>query len=197
MFDINNVAAKKLLHYIDALTGYHEKSWETLYPALSIVTFKKGEHLLETGKICQSLFYVSEGYCRAYYDKDGRDINTAFFFENDIATNINSFARGEQSAYAIQAGEDMTAVKFDKQLLYAAAAKDADIETLGRKCLQLIAVKQEQHAAIYKLMTGQERYEYMEQHFPALLQRVSLTQLSSYLGIARETLSRIRGRRGL
>lgn len=196
MFDLDNMAAKNVLHYIQSLTLYTDKNWELLYPALSIVAFKKEEYLLETGKVCQALFYISKGYCRAFYDKEGRDINTAFFFEDDIATNINSFARGEQSGYAIQAMEAVTAVRFDKQLLYAAAIKDPDIEMLGRKCLQRIAAKQEQHTAIYQLMTGLERYEYMEEHFPDLVQRVSLTQLSSYLGVARETLSRIRARRG-
>jgi CRP-like cAMP-binding protein len=196
MFDLESAAAKNILHYFQSLTGYTDKNWETLYPALSIVAYKKEEYLLEAGKVCQSLFYISAGYCRAFYDKDGRDINTTFFFENDIATNINSFGSGEPSTLAIQAAEDVTVVRFDKQLLYAAAQKDTDIETLGRKCLQLIAAKQEQHAAIFKLMTGQERYEYIEQHFPGMLQRVSLTQLSSFLGVARETLSRIRGRRG-
>ncbi|MCW3464004.1 hypothetical protein [Chitinophaga nivalis] len=49
--------------------------------------------------------------------------------------------------------------------------------------------------ALYKLMSAQERYAYLEQHHPEILQRVSLSQLSTYLGIARETLSRIRGRR--
>ncbi|MGO4294866.1 Crp/Fnr family transcriptional regulator [Chitinophaga sp. RAB17] len=196
MFDLDNMAAKNVLHYIHSLTLYTDKNWEVLYPALSIVEFKKDEYLLETGKVCQSLFYISKGCCRAFYDKDGKHINTAFFFENDIATNINSFARGEVSAHAIQAMEALTAVRFDKQLLYAAAIIDPDIETLGRKCLQGIAARQEQHAAIYKLMTGLERYEYMEEHFPEVVQRVSLTQLSSYLGVARETLSRIRARRG-
>ncbi|MBO9728321.1 MAG: Crp/Fnr family transcriptional regulator [Chitinophaga sp.] len=195
MFDVDNAAAKNVLAYIRSLTAFKDKSWEQLYPALSIVTFKKGEYLLEEGKVCQSLFYISEGYCRAYYNKDGKDINTAFFFENDMATNVSSFGQGEPSEYAIQAMEPLTAVKFDKQLLFAAAGQDPDIQVLGRKCLQMIAAKQEKHAAIYKLMSGQERYEYMETNFPELLQRVSLSHLSSWLGVARETLSRIRGRR--
>lgn len=86
-------------------------------------------------------------------------------------------------------------IRFDMKTLREVSALDPAIETLGRKCLQLIAARQEKHAAMFKLMTAQERYEYLEQTDTRLLQRVSLTQLSSYLGIARETLSRIRSRR--
>ncbi|WP_142687704.1 Crp/Fnr family transcriptional regulator [Chitinophaga polysaccharea] len=97
--------------------------------------------------------------------------------------------------FSIQASEPLTAVRFDKKKLREVSLRDPAIETLGRKCLQQIAIKQEKHAAMFKLMSPQERYEFLETHDPALLQRVSLTQLASYLGVARETLSHIRSRR--
>ncbi|WP_200816999.1 cyclic nucleotide-binding domain-containing protein [Chitinophaga eiseniae] len=48
---------------------------------------------------------------------------------------------------------------------------------------------------MFKLMSAQERYAYLEQEYPEMLQRIALSQLSSFLGVARETLSRIRSRR--
>lgn len=186
---------EKLLKYIHSLTDFSENSWQTLQPALHKMELRKDEYLLTAGKMCDALYFVNNGYCRAFYDKDGQDINTAFFFENDIATNINSLATGEPSAFSIQAAEPLSVIRFDVKTLREVSALDPAIDTLGRKCLQLIAARQEKHAAMFKLMTAQERYEYLEQTDARLLQRVSLTQLSSYLGIARETLSRIRSRR--
>jgi len=186
---------KTLAAFIDALTGLSPEGWKILQPALSHHAYKKDEYLLEAGKVCNALFFISEGYCRAFYDKDGQEINTDFFFENEIATNINSFGQEAPSEFSIQACEDISIVRFDKKRLYEAAAQSAEIEMLGRKCLQRIAAKQEKHAAMFKLMNAQERYDYIEEHFPEILQRVSLTRLSSYLGVARETLSRIRGKR--
>lgn len=189
---MNNM--KELTAFINSLTPLPAAAWELLNPALTSQTFPKDTYLLEAGKVCDALFFISKGYCKAFYDKDGLEINTDFFFENEIATNINSFAKAEPSEFAIQACEDITVVRFDKHKLYAASSQNADIETLGRKCLQRIAAKQEKHAAMYKLMNAHERYAYLENNFPEMLQRVSLTQLSSYLGVARETLSRIRGK---
>jgi CRP-like cAMP-binding protein len=186
---------KTLSAFIDGLSGLSAKGWELLQPVLSNHVYKKDAYLLEAGKVCDGLFFISQGYCRAFYDKDGQEINTDFFFENEIATNINSFGQAAPSEFSIQACEDVCVVRFDKKRLYEAAAQSAEIETLGRKCLQRIAAKQEKHAAMFKLMNAQERYAYMATHFPEILQRVSLTQLSSYLGVARETLSRIRGKR--
>lgn len=184
-----------LLHYIHALTDFSATNWALLQPALSKLEFKKGEYLLKEGAVCNALFYIDKGYCRSFYLKDGQEKNTAFFFEDDIATNINSFGSGEKSDYAIIAGERLTVVAFDKQKLFEASRLAPEIETLGRKCIRRFATRQEEHANLFKLYTAQERYEWLEEHQPQLLQRVSLSQLSSYLGIARETLSRIRKRR--
>lgn len=186
---------EQLKQYIQTLLDFPEESWPILAPALTIASFNKGQYLLEAGSVCDSLFFITKGYCRAFYLQDGAEINTTFFFEDEIVTNINSFASGEKSAFSIIAVENGSFVKFDKKKLRQAAEKDPAIEMLGKACLRRIAMKQEWEAAMYKLKTAQERYEYLEKRAPTVLQRVPLTQLSSYLGVARETLSRIRSRR--
>jgi len=188
---------EKLLKYIYSLTEFSNESWILLQPALSKKQFNKNEYLLEEGAVCQSLFYIEAGYCKSYYQLDGTIKNTGFFFENDIATNINSFGSGEKSRFNIIACEPLEVVIFDKQKLFEAAKQSQQIEALGRNCIRLFASKQEESSTQFKLYTAQERLAYLEAHHPEMLQRVSLTQLASFLGVARETLSRIRKRRTL
>jgi CRP-like cAMP-binding protein len=45
-----------------------------------------------------------------------------------------------------------------------------------------------------RFRTAEERYVSLMSNYPAILQRVSLGQIASYLGITQETLSRIRGK---
>ncbi len=186
---------EELLDYIHSLMEFPGKSWELLQPALATMKFSSGEDLLPEGKTCTALYFIVLGYCRAFYNEDGREVNTSFFFEGEIATNIASFGDGRPSEFTIQAGEALTVVRFDKGRLMEIARQHAEIETLGRKCLQTIARKQEKLGAIYQRLNPQERYEYLEEHYPGIIQRVSLTQLASFIGVARETLSRIRRRR--
>jgi CRP-like cAMP-binding protein len=188
---------KKLINYIQSLTDFSDESWALLQPALSKKSYQKKEYLLKEGVVCQSLFYIEGGYCKSYYEIDGAIKNTAFFFENDIATNINSFASGEKSKFNIIACEQLEAVIFDKQKLFEAAKLSPQIEALGRNCIRLFAAKQEEFSTLFKLYTAQERLAYLETNHPEMLQRVSLSQLASFLGVARETLSRIRKRRTL
>ncbi len=186
---------QNLLKYIRSLTPFSDESWMMLKPALSERHYKKKELMLQEGQICRSLFYIDKGFCKSYYEIEGVIKNTGFFFENEIATNINSFGSGQQSEFNIIACEEIHAVIFDKVKLFEAAAKTPEIETLGRHCIRQFASRQEEFSNLFKLYTAQERLEYIEAKYPEMLQRISLTQLSSFLGVARETLSRIRKRR--
>ncbi len=184
-----------LLSFIRSLLPFSDESWQSLQPALTQLEYKKGTYLLREGAISNAFFFIENGYCRSCYNKDGVEKNTAFYFEGDIAANIKSFGSGEPSAYHIIACEPLTAIAFDKPLLMAIAQQVPEVEALGRHCIRRFATRQEEFAQLFALFSAEERYTYLETHWPAMLQRVSLTQLSSFLGIARETLSRIRKRR--
>jgi CRP-like cAMP-binding protein len=185
---------ENLLNYIHSLTKFSEQSWELLQPALTERTFKKNELLLKEGQPCNSLFYIDKGYCKSYYQIEGVVKNTGFFFENEIATNIKSFGNGGKSEFNIIT-ELLTVTEFDKKKLFQAAQQASEIEALGRNCIRVFATRQEEFSNLFKLYSVQERLEYIETHHPYILQRVTLSQIASFLGVTRETLSRIGKRR--
>jgi CRP-like cAMP-binding protein len=186
---------ENLLKYIYSLTKFSDESWELLQPALSKKGLKKNEFLLKEGQVCNSLFYIDKGYCRSFYEIDGTVKNIAFFFENEIATNIDSFGSGKRSEYNIIACEPLTTILFDKEKLFQVSKQASEIETLGRNCIRLFATKQETFSNLFKLYSARNRLVYLETYYPEMVQRVPLSQLASFLGVARETLSRIRKRR--
>lgn len=185
---------ENLKKYIQSSTILSEENWIILLDCLKELYIKKGSYLLKEDEVCNSIFFISSGFCKSFYNKDGKEINTAFYFENDFFTNIISLKNGGKSKYAIKACEDSRVIKFDKFILLDAYTKSREIESFGRKILELIVQKQEEHIDTFKLLSPTQRYENLISKQPDILQRVSLTQISSYLGISRETLSRIRGK---
>lgn len=186
---------QNLLNYIRSLTSFSDESWNMLQPALSVRIYRKNELMLREGEICKSLFFIDKGFCKSYFEIEGNVKNTGFFFENEIATNISSFGSGQRSEFNIIACEELHAVIFDKTKLFGIAEKSSEIESLGRHCIRQFASRQEEFSNLFKLYTAQERLEYLEDQHPYMIQRIPLTQLASFLGVARETLSRIRKRR--
>ena len=184
-----------LLEYINSLTPFSDASWVLLQTALTSKIYKKNELMLKEGEVCNSLFYINSGFCKSYYEMDGVAKNTGFFFENEVTTNISSFGSGLPSEFNIMACEEMNVITFDKKKLFEAAGQSSEIEILGRHCIRRFAEKQEEFSNLFKLYSAQERLEYLENKHPEMIQRIPLTQLASFLGVARETLSRIRKRR--
>lgn len=185
---------ENLKKHIQKLTDLSEESWTILRDCFTEFKFKKGEKLLKEEEICKSIFYITSGHCKSFYNQAGKETNIGFYFENEFATNIKSLTSGTKSEYEIKACECLTVLKFDKLKLLDAYNKSQEIETFGRKMLEIVVAKQEEHSNGFKLLTPTQRYENLLLTNPDFLQRVSLTQTASYLGISRETLSRIRGK---
>lgn len=157
---------------------------------------RKGEALLSKGEICRSLYFVQRGYLRSFYDRDGTAINLNFSFEGDFTTDVKSFRSKKATEIRIEAAEDVSVLVFDIGQLSGKYPPGSQVPTFIRRLAIGLLLASESHNELLKLHTPTERYRYIELNQPSLLQRVSLSQIASYLGVARETLSRIRGRNG-
>ncbi len=186
-------SSKTLLYEtITDLTEISVSSLGKLFEIANKRQFKKGEFILKPGQVCKTIMFVEEGYLRTFIDKDGTEINTDFTFEGNFTTNLKSLRSASSADNSIQAGEITIIYEFDKDKLLELYNVSAEIESFGRKLLEQLLIAQEEHTNLFKIYSPTERYHYLQTNKPKILQRISLSQLSSYLGIARETLSRIR-----
>lgn len=155
----------------------------------------KGEKLLRQGDICRSLYLVQNGYLRTYYNNDEAEVNMNFTFEENFTTNIKSFRNRAPSDLIIEAGEDSEILVFDLSKLSGNYPEGSKVPTFVRRLAIGLLLASEAHSDLLKLHSAIERYRFIEAQQPALLQRVSLTHIASYLNVARETLSRVRSRK--
>jgi len=172
-----------------------ERGQAMLLPLFTRLEYKKGETLIRFGKPCQSLYLIEQGFCRAFNIQDGLEVNINFYFEGETMTHKNSYVFNTPADFAVVACEPMIVHRIDKPALVEATRLCPELEEAGKKNLELIAAKQERQMQLFRILTAKGRYEFLEQHDPELLQRVSISQLASYLGVKRETLSRIRNKR--
>lgn len=186
---------QRLKDYIETITELSETSWTILQNCSTEMTIRRKDHLLSEGDVCHSIFFIKTGLCRSFHNVDGKEINTAFHFEREFVTNIKSLKSATPSAYAIQALEPCSIILLKKEKLIEAYKQSREIETFGRLVLEALSMQQQEHADNFKLLTPKQRFDHLVSNRPDFLQRVSLTQAASYLGISRETLTRLRAER--
>jgi CRP-like cAMP-binding protein len=156
--------------------------------------WKRGAFLLREGEKCKDIHFIKEGSIRAFQVKDGKDVNLRFYFEEVFATNMKSLRQELPSEHHLQAMEALWTHTFSKSDLLQLYTVSPEIVLWGRNLLESLLIEQEAHADFFKLYSPEERYMRVLAHEPTLIQRLSLSQIASYLGITRETLSRIRAR---
>ena len=177
---------------INEIATLSTESKTLLFEHIHIKNSVRGELLLSEGQVCHHIYFIEKGCLRTYVNKDGKEINLNFGIENNFVTDLKSLRTGAPSEACIQACEPTSAWVFEKQSLMDLYTQSAEITQFGRNLLEQLLAEQEEHTHLFKLKTPTERYFHIVKHNPALLQKISLTQLASYLGISRETLGRIR-----
>jgi CRP-like cAMP-binding protein len=183
-----------LQSYVKPILELSEQDTALLATAGQEVKLKKDDILLKEGEICRRFFLVEKGYLRTFYDKDGVEINMNFTFEGEFTTNLRSLRNRQPSETSIEAGEDTIVWIFDLDQLVEQFSDNPGLMRFIRRMALSMLLTLEAHSDLFKIYTPAERYRHIEKNNPRLLQRISLSQMASYLGVARETLSRIRAK---
>jgi len=185
---------KKLQAAITQISKISEEDIALLVSSAVYKKLKKGEAILKEGEVCRSFYLVEHGYLRTWYNKNGVPINLHFTLEGEFISNLKSFKSREPSEVIIEAGEATAIWVFDLNAMSAEIRAHPAISTFVRRLAVRVLLASEEHSGLFKMYTPTERYHYIEKNKPQLLQRISLSQLASYIGITRETLSRIRAK---
>lgn len=188
--------SKALATAVRHMTDLSEVDKEVFNAVMSARRFKKGETVLQEGAVCRAVYFVEEGYLRTYYNKeDGSVVNLNFTFEGEFTSNTKSAINREPSKMSIEAGEDALLWIFDLDKLSPEMKSLPSVSQFIRRTAMQMLVASETRGNLLKIYTAAERYHYIERNIPHILQRVPLSHLASFLGVSRETLSRIRAKK--
>ncbi len=118
-----------------------------------------------------------------------------FFPENVLFTIFDSYAAQSPSRFSIIALELTTITLISYERMEALCQAHHSVETFFRKLALLATAKMTGRIAEMLENDAAQRYHHFREDNPELMQRVSLGELAKYLGITRQSLSRIRAQR--
>jgi len=161
-------------------------------PFLTTKEVNAKEIVLREGQVCKEIGFINRGIFRMYYVADGKEINTHFSFENEFVVNYDSFLQSTSSRYFIQALEDAEIVTFNLETLQNAYNQSQNWERFGRIMAEYSYKITTARVEGFMFSDAEQRYLQMMNDTPQLLERIPLFHIASYLGIERESLSRLR-----
>ena len=153
---------------------------------------RKKQYLLQEGEVCKYMAFIVKGAMRQYsVDDKAVEHIVRLSIENWWAGDRESFTMLTPSIYNIDAWEDTDALlitKADMNLLDKIPA----VIQMTRKLDDNHAFAYQKRLNAYISLSAEQRYEDFAKQYPEFLQRFPQHIIASYLGITKETLSRIR-----
>ena len=177
--------------YISSYATLSDEEWAAIEPCLTKRVYQKNELLLRAGAICKKLYFLESGYLMYYVLKDGEEVTKYFTeppycftsqrsFDNEIPTQDNILALEESVVWEMSRTHALDLLRFKGWSEFV------------RKLILEVQFYTEEILDASQNKTAEERYLDLLDHNSIILQKASLKQIASYLGIAPQSLSRIR-----
>lgn len=195
---------QELKNYIQHFIDLEDKEWEALSSLFQEVHYKKGEHIYGDSEISECLYFITDGIVRSYkLEEDGKDFTWTFHCLNmdtlshrmlmDIAVvDYVSFTQNVPEELAFEVLIDATLMKIKKEDLLALYESSPKWQKFATKMAEdSYAIMRER---TFNLLTksAKERLDILEAYFPGVfMKNVLVDHIASYLGITRQSLSRL------
>ncbi len=184
---------ESIIDYISKFIDLSEDEKEIVNQQNIFRKYKKNEILLSEGNYAKDCYYIIQGCVRSYYNNDGEDRNTDFFFENQTIRPV-SYQTKQPSAYNLSCIEDCVICIGNDTKNQKLIEQIPKLSLLISQMNENLLLQKTLELNNFKINRPEERYLTLLKDKPELLNRIPLFHLASYLGITPISLSRIRNR---
>ena len=154
---------------------------------------RKRQFLLQEGDVCKYQAFVEKGMLRSYtVDEKGTEHILQFATEGWWMADLSSYLTGDPSLFNIEALEDAELLLLTRPSWEKLMQVIPKSEHYFRILIQNNLVATQKRLMQSLVETAEEKYIKFTQTYPDCIQRLPQHMIASYLGLSRETLSRMR-----
>ena len=183
---------QEFLRYINTIYPVSEALQDGLMKQAEIITFPRKTTLLREGERADYVWMVLHGMMRSYYLKDGLEICSSFMKEDHLVISVSSFYSRKPGYEWIETLEETTVARLHYDELQKLLHQHIEFNFIVRVLTESYAMLSEERLYLLRKQTAEERYLYILNNDPELLNRVPLKYIATFLGMNLETLTRIR-----
>ncbi len=177
--------------------AYPEEIKEAINEITTELTFKRGQTITALANMRNNLYYLTSGAARVYYLHAGKEHTYSFAFNNEFISLSHPLLNDSNFTVTIEFLENTTLMSIPldgvERLL-----KDIDRDSAGKIMYNILSnvhshmVHLEERILMLQTYSAPERYQWIINRYPRILERANISQIASYLGVTKETLYRIR-----
>lgn len=183
---------RRIVQYVAVLPDEQMNEFLSLF---QLEVYPKNSVIINPKTTKNKLYFLVSGLVRIYYEAEGKEITSDIKEENTFFLNGYYLYTGLSNFDYHVSMTPTVVLSADYDELEALSAKYHEVEHMGRKMVEL-------HYANFLIsnynqlfLSAEERLDVFQRERASLLNKVPLKYIASYLGIAPETLSRMRSKK--
>ena len=180
--------------YLSRLTPIDDQEWALIKSSVKVQKLTKRQSFVSEGEVCRRVGFLLKGSMRYFYNHDGKELTTFFFFEKAFVGVYQSFLSQKPSQANIEALEECELATFDYDTLQSVYRNYPKMQMLGRLIAEQLFIGTDERLTSLLLETAEERYRKLLHEQQRIVTRIPQHYIASYLGITPVSLSRIRKR---
>jgi len=183
---------ERLRQHIEEIIKLTDEEFEYVLSHFKYRKFLKNQYVVQQGDYVKYDYFVINGLLKSWQlDDKGKPHIILFATENWWVSDPEAFHNQTKATLNIDCLEDSETLYISLDNREKLCAEMRKMEYFFRKKTTAGYVASQKRILSLISFNAKERYEYLLQQYPDLLQRVPKSLIASYLGITRETLSRL------
>ena len=153
--------------------------------------------LIEEGEVSKKLFIIEKGCIRVWFNNNGKDLTSQFFFENQSVASIESFIKKFPSPVVVETIEPSVLWWISKNDVDTILEEIKEIPELRDRLINMLFQRTfdyMKHFFSFIKDSPTQRYLSLIEEKPQIVQRVPQYYIASYLGVSTVHLSRIKSK---
>jgi CRP-like cAMP-binding protein len=180
--------------HIEKITPLSDDEFAFVNSHFTEKKFTKHQYIIQEGNAVMHDYFVISGLVKAYYVNDeGKTHIMQFAMEDWWISDYQAYFNQSAATLQIDCIEDTIVLCLSLNNRDKICAALHKMEHFFRKKSSAGYVALQRRILSLLNSNAKERYEQLLQQQPKLLQRVPKTLIAAYLGVSRETLSRLSG----
>ncbi|MBC9934165.1 Crp/Fnr family transcriptional regulator [Chitinophaga qingshengii] len=183
---------EKLRQHIEKIVPLTDEEFALVLSHFVPKTVKKKDFLIRQGEPVRHCYFVVSGLLTLIYDDDsGKQHIVSFAMEDWWESDYLAYFTQTRATMSLQCLEDTVVYSLSLEGYQLLCSQLRKMEHFFLQKANAGHIGSQRRILSFLTANAKERYKQLLQRYPTLLQRVPKALLASYLGVSRETLSRL------
>lgn len=155
------------------------------------INVEKGSILLYPNSICKHVYFICSGFFRIFTTENEIEETIDFASTDQFITSLKSFFTQKNGKEGIISETDGVLLKINYHDLLALYELEPDFLRLSSLVMQQYFLLLNDEKNVFRTANATEKYLYLNQQYPGIVNMVSHKHIASYLGVTAPTFSNL------